>query len=61
VAYDILYRGMLDGLWTGKKLSLYVNNDRRDYVNARRVVNSIDRALWIANLAEEWENTLKAA
>ena len=61
IAYDILYRGMMDGLWTGKKLSNYVNSSRRDYVNARRVVNGIDRAMWIANLAEEWEDTLKAA
>ena len=61
VAYDILYRGMIDGLWTGKKLSNYVSANRRDYVNARRVINGIDRAMWIANLAEEWEDTLKAA
>jgi len=60
-AYDILYKGMLDGEWTGKKLSNYVNTSKSDYVNARRVVNGVDRAMWIANLAEEWEDTLKAA
>ena len=60
-AYDILYRGMMNGMFTGRRLDRYVNNDRRDYVYARRVVNGIDRAMWIANLAEEWETIFKSA
>lgn len=55
-AYDIAKRGMLDGLFTGKKLS-----DYPDYVNKRRVVNGLDRAENIAGHARGFEGILRAA
>lgn len=30
------------GLWTGKKLTDYINDNKTDYKNARRVVNGLD-------------------
>lgn len=48
-AARILVQGMLDGSFTRKKLSLYINKNGQDYYNARRVVNGTDRAERIKN------------
>ncbi len=39
VGAQILYKGMIGGLFTGKKLSGCINGNVVDYINARRVVN----------------------
>ena len=31
-----------NGLWTGRKLSDYINENETDYKNARRIVNGLD-------------------
>ena len=54
-AYQIMALGMRHGLFTGKKLSDYINPTRCDYVNARRVVNLLDSAEIIAEYAERIE------
>jgi len=59
VAYSILSIGMVKGLFTGKKLSNYINNTKTDYVGARAVVNGTDRAEKIAYYAKCIENILK--
>lgn len=53
VAVDILVTGMVNGLFTGKKLSDYfgVNEDR---VNARRIINSLDCATMIAGYSNNF-------
>lgn len=61
VAFQILYRGMMSGWFTSKKLSDYINSSRVDFVQARRVVNGLDRAQDIAALAEHWYQILKAS
>lgn len=48
-AAQILVYGMVNGLFTGKKLSDYITNASADYYNARRVVNHLDRAMTIQN------------
>lgn len=50
----ILVDGMTRGAYTGKRLDQFVNDERQDFRNARRVVNGIDQAERIANLAEAW-------
>jgi hypothetical protein len=60
-AYQILSRGMLGGLFTGRRLGTYVNQTVTDYVGARRVVNGQDCAEQIAKLAEAWAGRLGAA
>lgn len=57
-AYEILSVGMRDGLFTGKKLSDYVNDTETDYHDARRVVNGTDRADAIAQIANKFERIL---
>lgn len=54
LAARILVRGMAEGWFTGRKLS-----DFPDYNNMRRVVNGMDRAEHIANIARFFEAALK--
>lgn len=61
IAYQICILGMRDGLFTGKKLADYINNIRADYLNARRIVNAMDKAATIAEYALEYERTLVGA
>jgi len=61
VASQIIFRGMLEGWFTGKKLGDYVNETVTDYYNARRVVNGTDKADMLAGYAESFEQSLRAA
>ena len=60
IAAHILVRGMMEGWFTGKKLSDYIG-DKADYVNARRIVNGTDRAVMIAGYAAKFEQGLDQA
>lgn len=53
-AIPILIVGMRDGTFTGRKLSSYINASRTDFINARRIVNGLDRATLIAGYARQW-------
>lgn len=57
-AYEIAARGMLSGIFTGRPLTSYVNEEKKDYLNARRVVNGLDHAAEIAKNAELLEHIL---
>jgi putative chitinase len=61
IAMQALYDGMLKGMFTTKRLSDYINNNEKDYVNARRIVNGVDKASMIATYAEKFETALKHA
>lgn len=67
IAAQILYRGCLEGWFTGKKLSDYINanpgpgNDEIGYIAARRVVNGTDKAKLIAGYAAAFEAALYVA
>jgi len=50
----ILVHGFKNGTFTGKKIEDYINEERRDFVRARRCVNGNDRARRIATLADKW-------
>jgi predicted chitinase len=54
VALFILVHGFRHGTFTGKSLPQYVNNRQTDFYNARRVINGIDQANHIANLAQKY-------
>jgi len=53
--------GHIEGTWTGKKLSNYITAHKRDYVNARRIVNRMDKAKTIAGYALAFDDAIKAA
>ncbi|MEK6421140.1 MAG: glycoside hydrolase family 19 protein [Burkholderia gladioli] len=59
-AWSTVY-GMEMGIFTGKKLSDYVNSDRQDYVNARRIINGLDRADTVASFAVRFKSIIEAA
>jgi hypothetical protein len=54
VATKILFEGMTRGSFTGKKLSNYFNDTKEDWVNARRIVNALDKANLIAAYAKQY-------
>lgn len=58
-AVKILLVGMKEGWFTGKKLSDYISLQKSDYLNARRIINGVDRAKDISDLAVVYENDLK--
>lgn len=57
-AAPILITGMKEGWFTGKKLSDYITLSKSDYVNARRIINGVDKKDLIAKYAEEYEKDL---
>lgn len=58
VAFDAMTVGIFRGYYTGKKITDYINPKKKDYVNARRIYNGLDRAAEIARIAEGFEDIL---
>jgi len=54
-AWAMVY-GMKHGIFTGKKLSTFIQ--KNDFINARRVVNGLDKAEEIAEYAKKFKNAL---
>ena len=61
VALGVLFRGMIEGMFSGKKLADYIHGDVCDYVGARRIVNGTDRAKLIAGYANAFLDALTQA
>lgn len=64
----ILFDGMEKGWFTGRDLADYIDDidesddeDLREFANARRIVNGVDRRIEIGKLALTFERALKAA
>lgn len=53
-AADILFIGMIEGRYTGRRLGHYIDGDRCDWVRARRIVNALDKAHLIADQARRF-------
>ncbi|OOF83137.1 calcium-binding protein [Rodentibacter ratti] len=58
-ATKIMIYGMETGMFTGKRMSNYINDNKKDYLNARRIINGTDQALRIANYASKLEECLR--
>lgn len=61
VAFQIMTIGMYKGIFTGRKLRDYINDTQADYVNARRIINGLDKANVIAEYARDFFNILAAS
>jgi hypothetical protein len=61
IAAPIMFRGMTEGWFTTRKLSDYINLDKTDYYNARRIINGTDCAEKIAGYAKAFETALRDA
>ncbi|WP_234846014.1 hypothetical protein [Sinorhizobium meliloti] len=60
IAAKIMFEGMADGWFTGRRLADYIVGDKADYVGARRIINGADKAKTIAGHAAVFEAALKA-
>ncbi len=53
-AGKIMFNGMSEGWFTGKKLSDYFNATTGDWINARRIINGLDKANLIAGYGQQY-------
>lgn len=53
-ATRILFLGMMEGSFTGVKLSNYFQPNKEDWVNARRIINGLDKANLIATYGKSY-------
>jgi len=58
IAARIAVLGMIEGWFTGKKLSDYITLQKSDFVGARRIINGTDKAREIAAIAVAYDNAL---
>jgi putative chitinase len=61
IAARILFRGMAEGWFTGRKLGQYFNDEKDDPVNARQIVNGNDDDDLIAGYHDKFLAALDAA
>lgn len=59
IAAKIMIAGMKNGMFTGKKLSDYIYQSKKDYEGARRIINGTDKAKLIAGYADTFEYALR--
>lgn len=60
-ALDVIFRGMIFGMFTGRKLADYISPERVDYVGARAIINGTDKAVDIARIADVFRKALLLA
>jgi hypothetical protein len=58
IAVKILFKGMVDGLYTSHSLSKYFFEDQTDWVNARKIINRLDKADLIADYGQKFLDCL---
>ena len=59
-AAEILIKGSKEGWFTSKKLSDYIDDKSKSYYQARRVINGLDKAQQIADIAVVMEKALRS-
>ena len=57
---EVTVLAMKEGWYTGKKLSDYINDKKKDLLEARRIVNGNDKAKEIADIAVVMERALRS-
>ena len=53
-AIPIMFVGMKQGIFTGKKFADFFNKGKEDWVNARKIINGLDKAQLIASYAKKY-------
>jgi putative chitinase len=61
ISARVMFRGMAEGWFTGRKLGQYFNDDTDDPVNARQIINGNDDDEMIADYHNEFYKALIAA
>ncbi len=59
ISYRVTSEIMRNGAVTGKKLSDFINADKTDYTNARRIINGLDHAAELSAAATKFEAILR--
>ena len=59
-AAEILVKGFVQGWFTSKKISDYINDKKKDLLGARRCINGNDKAKEIADIAVVMEKALRS-
>ena len=59
-AAEILVNGFVQGWFTSKKISDYINDKKKDLLGARRCINGNDKAQQIADIAVVMEKALRS-
>ena len=54
IATQIMFYGMINGSFTGKKLTDYFNKTTDNWVQARQIINRLDKAQLIAGYAKDY-------
>lgn len=57
-SYRITSMGMREGMFTGKKLADFTGPSGYDYLNARRIINGMDKAEKIADYARKFYSSI---
>jgi hypothetical protein len=57
-AIQALFQGMIRGMFTGKSLDSYFHADKSDALNARRIINGIDKAQQIEGYFKLFYNAI---
>lgn len=60
-ALNIMFRGMINGMFTGRKLSDYFNASKDDPIGARAIINGTDKARLIAGYHKNFLDALTKA
>lgn len=60
VASSVLISGAISGSFTGLGIAAFINARKVDFVNARKVINKLDRAETIADIAERYLRAIEA-
>jgi len=58
ISVKILFKGMIDGLFTGYSFSDFFNSTTTDWVHARKIINGMDKADPIADYAQRFKDCL---
>lgn len=58
MSVKILFKGMLDGLFTGCRLDQYFNATTTDWLDARSIINGTDRSELVAKHAKHFHDCL---
>ena len=61
IAAGILVRGMGEGWFTGRRLSEFFAPTQSDWINARRIINGLDRAAQIAAYGQQFLQAIREA
>lgn len=54
ISVKIMFLGMINGWFTGAKLSRFFNETTEDWKNARKIINGLDKADLIADFARSY-------